>query len=459
MALARVLARPFWNCQACRISYFKAFTTSSANELPRKVARRSPSESWPPRAVVDADDSAFPVFESEVVKVPEEPATSWSPSINAGIPDTGTIAGKTRGKWTPGGKNKEDEVLMIPSELLEEDEVTPKSRGQAQSERQERYAARQAEVEEDILAEPMSELPWYLQNQGQDQILDPDGPMAERQKLPDLPEHPPPMLQTLLTHLSIDIGLDYLTILDLRALDPPPALGANLMMIIGTARSEKHLDVSAGRFCRYLRSEYKVHPYADGRLGRNELKIKQRRKKKKATAMANAGAMTSPDDIDDGIRTGWVCVHAGYWDPALSAPRKEVVRHQGLIGFGEENNKVTLIIQMFTEEKRASVDLEGLWEGILKRNLRKQEYQANPETMDIVEDAIKAVGDEEDEPLTREQMHARRKFKLSEKSVLDEDDVHEEEETKAGEAKYGEEDGNTIPWTPEGQRAEESRAN
>jgi hypothetical protein len=265
--------------------------------------------------------------------------------------------------------------------------------------------------------------------------------MAERQKLPELPIHPPPALQTLLTHLSVDIGLDYLTILDLRALDPPPALGANLMMIIGTARSEKHLDVSAGRFCRFLRSEYKVHPYADGRLGRNELKIKQRRKKKKATAMANAGAITSPDDMDDGIRTGWVCVHAGYWDPAQSAPWKETKRVQGLIGFGEENNKITLVVQMFTEEKRAGVDLEGLWDGILERNLRKQRYQEDPSTMIVEEGMVKEVGDEEDEPLTNEEMKARRKFKLSQAEVIEEV-----------------EEGSTTEWVPEELKPEEARA-
>ncbi|KFY45082.1 hypothetical protein V495_03129 [Pseudogymnoascus sp. VKM F-4514 (FW-929)] len=52
------------------------------------------------------------------------------------------------------------------------------------------------------------------------------------QKIPDLPSAPPTILQPLLERISIDLGLDDLTLLDLRKLDPPPALGSNLISFI-----------------------------------------------------------------------------------------------------------------------------------------------------------------------------------------------------------------------------------
>lgn len=221
------------------------------------------------------------------------------------------------------------------------------------------------------------DIPWYLQVQQPKRKLDVDHPMAERQKLPEIPSESPPELAAILEHLSVDIGLDYLTLLDLRALDPPPALGANLFMIVGTARSEKHLHVSADRFCRHLRTNHKLKPYADGLLGRNELKLKMRRKNRRAKLMANAGVV-SPENVDDGIRTGWVCVHAGQIEPAEGV-EKEVRPIEGFVGFGAETNKVTIVVQMLTEEKREELDLEGLWNTMLGRNIRRQSYRQEGE--------------------------------------------------------------------------------
>ena len=70
--------------------------------------------------------------------------------------------------------------------------------------------------------------------------------------------------------------------------------------------------VAADRLCRWLRTEHKLSPYADGLLGRNELKLKMRRKAKRARLMSAVGAKaTAETSIDDGIRTGWVCVNVG----------------------------------------------------------------------------------------------------------------------------------------------------
>jgi ribosomal silencing factor RsfS len=225
-----------------------------------------------------------------------------------------------------------------------------------------------------ILPEPSKELlssvPWYLQTAKLEKPLDLSSPAGERQRIPDLPPYPPPLLPEFLEHISVDLGLDDLTIFDLRELDPPPAIGANSIMVIGTARSEKHLHVSADRFCRWLRSSHKLRPHAAGLLGRNELKLKLRRKARRSKLMANVGADETASNLDDGIRTGWICVTVGSLKPNLDAPKPKA-KHD-FIGFGERLDEVNLVIQMFTEEKRTDMDLEGLWERVLRRHEKAQ---------------------------------------------------------------------------------------
>lgn len=217
-------------------------------------------------------------------------------------------------------------------------------------------------------------VPWYLQVERPKPQFDDAHPLAERQRIPDLPEHPPPILQELLEHISVDLGLDDLNILDLRHLDPPAALGSKLLMIVGTARSEKHLHVSADRFCRWLRSTHKLRPHAAGLLGRNELKLKLRRKARRSKLMANVGASETSSSLDDGIRTGWICVTVGRVEAAEGdRPIAEEREGGGFVGFGRRTDGVNVVVQMFTEEKRVETDLEGLWEGVLRRAAKETE--------------------------------------------------------------------------------------
>jgi hypothetical protein len=226
-------------------------------------------------------------------------------------------------------------------------------------------------------------VPWYLQVD----TPTPQSahPFAERQKLPELPDTPPALLQPILEHVSVELGLDHLSLIDLRELDPPPALGANLLMVIGTARSEKHLHVSADRLCRWLRTEHRLTPYADGLLGRNELKLKLRRKAKRTRLLSAVGAKeTASQDIDDGIRTGWVCVNVGRVEGgALEKPAEEL---ENIVGFGSQSSGSRIVVQMMTEEKRGQIDLETLWSGILRRSIK-----AKTDKDQDVDDAEKRV--------------------------------------------------------------------
>ncbi|EGD89086.1 ATPase synthesis protein 25, mitochondrial [Trichophyton rubrum D6] len=211
------------------------------------------------------------------------------------------------------------------------------------------------ETKEDASAES-SHIPWYLQ----DESHKPSSHPLKQQELPPLPENPPPILENLLQYISVDAGLDDLALLDLRGLDPPPALGANLIMIIGTARSVKHLNVSGDRLCRWLRSNYQLRPIADGLLGRNELKIKLRRRARKAKATGDASSLNSRDD---GITTGWICVNVG--DVENGPLKTKNSQNRNFIGFGGTEDKVRIVVQMLVEEKRSELQLEALWGNLL----------------------------------------------------------------------------------------------
>lgn len=242
-------------------------------------------------------------------------------------------------------------------------------------------------------------IPWYLRDR-----VDPVATQAAQ--IPDLPPNPPPLLETLLHYISMTAGLDDLLLLDLRHLDPPPALGPKLIMIIGTARSEKHLHVSADRLCRWLRREHHLRANAAGLLGRNELKIKLRRKAKRMKMLANVGGQEPEGNLDDGIRTGWICCTVGKIEAHpedMHMPGDDV---ENFVGFREVKPGVNVVVQMFVEEKRAEIDLETLWGGVMKTHDREgkmaDKILEELDKEDVLEEGVNGkVADEQLPPPTR----------------------------------------------------------
>ncbi|KAI1353748.1 hypothetical protein F5Y01DRAFT_276133 [Xylaria sp. FL0043] len=222
----------------------------------------------------------------------------------------------------------------------------------------------QDEGEDEVAANAPNEsrlanVPWYLQVEPPTHIA----PM-EPPPLPEIPADSPPLISSLLEYASEEMGLDALSLLDLRKLDPPPALGPNLFMLFGTARSERHLNVSAGRLVRWLRAKHRVHADADGLLGPNERKTKLRRKARRAKLLGTMGT----DDADDGIRTGWICVNLGTID--RSTAESTVFAEDGRVsGFGVSHAGSTIIFQIMTEGRRAEMGLETLWTQALEGRL------------------------------------------------------------------------------------------
>ncbi|KXJ92438.1 hypothetical protein Micbo1qcDRAFT_162721 [Microdochium bolleyi] len=226
-----------------------------------------------------------------------------------------------------------------------------------------------ADTSTDTGAGDADSVPWYLQ-------VDPPRHVAtlEPPPLPTVPEDAPPILSSILEYASEELGLDELSMLDLRELDPAPALGANLFMLFGTARSERHLNVSAGRFVRWLRAKHRVHADADGLLGPNERKTKLRRKARKAKLLQIMGT----DETDDGIRTGWICVNLG--TIGRSGPETANVSEDGrLTGFGTAQEGTSIVFQIMTESRRAEMNLEALWTSSLESF---RAAQKTPELLD-----------------------------------------------------------------------------
>ncbi|KAI4870073.1 hypothetical protein F4820DRAFT_320044 [Hypoxylon rubiginosum] len=196
--------------------------------------------------------------------------------------------------------------------------------------------------------------PWYLQVEPPRHVASIEPP-----PLPEIPSGSPEIIGSLLKYASEDMGLGELSLLDLREIDPPAALGPDLFMLFGTARSERHLNVSAGRLVRWLRAKHRVYANADGLLGPNERKLKLRRKAKRAKLLGS-----TEENGDDGIKTGWICVNLG--TIGRSNEESAVVAEDGRVaGFGVAQGGFTVIVQIMTEFRRAEMGLEALWKGAL----------------------------------------------------------------------------------------------
>ena len=208
--------------------------------------------------------------------------------------------------------------------------------------------------------------PWFLQVEAPQRT----NPLLQRQQIPELPPDAPPLLKPMLEHISVDLGLDDLTIFDLRDIDPPPALGANLIMVLSTARSEKHLHVSADKFCTWLKTEHKLHPYPDGLMGKGEIKLKLKRKARRAKLLSSVGS-SEISDKDDGLRTGWICVNVGTIEDGRDHVKYFTEQYE-YVGFGREAEGAKVVVQMLTQEKREELNLEELWGKMIRRQNRKE---------------------------------------------------------------------------------------
>ncbi|KAI5785556.1 hypothetical protein DFH27DRAFT_487401 [Peziza echinospora] len=190
--------------------------------------------------------------------------------------------------------------------------------------------------------ETTEEIPWYLQETYVETKSD---LIPERAPLPPLPVDSPDILEPILKQLDVELGLANLRILDLRSLDPAPALGPDIIMVFATARSDKHLHSSGDKICRWLRSMHKIHPFADGIIGRNEMKVINRRRRRRGKVAAS-----QVGEENEQMQTEWVCVNVGVGG---------------------------IILQLFTAARREELQLEALWERKIDTSNKRMEKAAN----------------------------------------------------------------------------------
>lgn len=208
-----------------------------------------------------------------------------------------------------------------------------------------------------------AEQPWFLD------VEPPKHPPSQHiAQLPKAPEDAPGILDPIIQYIYEDMGLDEISLLDLRDLDPPVSLGPNLIMLFASARGERHLHISSGRFVRWLRKNHKVNAGADGLIGPGELRKKLRRLRKKAKLLGSNTAMVP--EGDHGISTGWVCVHFDLKTSGSGEGAK--VDDSGQIsGFGSSGIGTTVVIQCMTESRRSELDLESFWKETLQDHLEQ----------------------------------------------------------------------------------------
>ncbi|PFH60432.1 hypothetical protein XA68_10946 [Ophiocordyceps unilateralis] len=205
--------------------------------------------------------------------------------------------------------------------------------------------------------------PWFLEVEPPSKAWKP-----HEASLPKPPADAPSLLAPMIQYVYEDMGLDDLALLDLRDLDPSPSLGPSLMMVIATARSGRHLHVSAGRFVRWLRRNYGVRAKGDGLIGSALLRTKLRRLRKKAKLMGT-NSMVVPQG-DYGLTTDWVCVTFSTGNGAM-AEVEHYDQSGRLSGFGRAHSGTTVAVQCLTEQRRNELDLESLWQEQLRSSIKR----------------------------------------------------------------------------------------
>jgi len=222
------------------------------------------------------------------------------------------------------------------------------------------YRADSIVSEESINQSLEESKPWYLNTPKQSPAPAAFiSPFIE--PIPALPQDSPVYLEALMTHLQKDLGLLKFKIYDLRGIDPVPALGANIIMIICTARSGRHLHIASDKCSRYLRSVHKIRAFADGIVGRGELKLRQKRQKRKGKVLSEAE--------EAALEVGWVCVNTG----------------EGVV------------VQILTDKKREAVDLEGLWERKLDTSAKRKAKAEALERGEFLTNEMIEAANKEDE--------------------------------------------------------------
>ncbi|KAK9236100.1 hypothetical protein V1525DRAFT_380175 [Lipomyces kononenkoae] len=167
--------------------------------------------------------------------------------------------------------------------------------------------------------------PWYLRE------ADTHATVTDIAPLPDIPDDGPAEVTEILNYLATDLGLTELSLVDLR--NRNTQFGPNAIMIVGTARSDRHLIRASEDLRVHLKKTYRAKSRIEGLVSNDNLKIQERRIKKKISKYTG-DVSAYENDLRASAKNSWV-----FFDSRVKG----------------------IHIHVITSEKRWQLDLEGLW--------------------------------------------------------------------------------------------------
>ncbi|KAK9385429.1 hypothetical protein V1515DRAFT_588259 [Lipomyces mesembrius] len=167
--------------------------------------------------------------------------------------------------------------------------------------------------------------PWYLREANAHSMV------SNVALLPDIPEDAPKEVTEILNFLAADLGLTELSLVDLR--NRNTTFGPNAIMIVGTARSDRHLIRASEELRVHLKKTYRAKSRIEGLVSKDKLKIQERRIKKKISKYTG-DVSAYENDLRSNGKNSWV-----FFDSRVKG----------------------IHIHIITSEKRWQLDLEGLW--------------------------------------------------------------------------------------------------
>lgn len=198
-----------------------------------------------------------------------------------------------------------------------------------------------------------SSLPWYMRsnNEDLDQLNS-----SLKEPIPELPSESPEPMGPLVEYLVRDLGLTEIQFIDLRDRDPVSVFGPDAIMVLATGKNDRHIGKATQSLLTWIKHNYNIVPYKEGIYTASYIKVQRRRQKKKSKKLAMAD--DSFESLDSRLSTNWVTM-----DTKLD----------------------NIILHIFTEDKRQSVDLEYVW-AKNKKELRAQRLKEREEQERLAEE-------------------------------------------------------------------------
>lgn len=197
-----------------------------------------------------------------------------------------------------------------------------------------------------------SSVPWYLRDTNED--LDQQNPSL-KEPIPELPSNPSDSLGPLVEFLVRDLGLVDVSFLDLRDREPVTIFGPDAIMVVATGKNDRHIGKATQELLTWIKHNYGIVPYKEGVHTAGFIKVQKRRQKKKSKKLALAD--DSYESLESRFTSNWVTM-----DTKLDS----------------------LIVHLFTEDKRKQIDLEYVW-AKNKRELREQRRKLQEEQDKLAE--------------------------------------------------------------------------